>query len=120
MNWIVTLVIGGIIGWLASIFMKTNAQMGLVANIIVGVIGSIIGFWLAGVLGVAAGNTLVAYLIAVVGAIALVYPGLTVFALAVMLGINALIWGVFAIFEAFALRRMSRGESGGGGLRPAV
>ena len=59
--------------------------------------------------------------IAVVGAIALVYPGLTVFALAVMLGINALIWGVFAIFEAFALRRMSRGESGaGGGLRAAV
>jgi uncharacterized membrane protein HdeD (DUF308 family) len=59
--------------------------------------------------------------IAVVGAIALVYPGLTVFALAVMLGINALIWGVFAIFEAFALRRMGRGESsGGGGLRPAV
>jgi uncharacterized membrane protein HdeD (DUF308 family) len=58
--------------------------------------------------------------IAVVGAIALVYPGLTVFALAVMLGINALIWGVFAIFEAFALRRMSRGDGGSGGLRPAV
>ncbi|MBN2204481.1 MAG: DUF308 domain-containing protein [Thermoleophilia bacterium] len=58
--------------------------------------------------------------IAVVGAIALVYPGLTVFALAVMLGINALIWGVFAIFEAFALRGMSRGESGSGGLRPAI
>ncbi len=58
--------------------------------------------------------------IAVVGAIALVYPGLTVFALAVMLGVNALIWGVFAIFEAFALRRMGCAESGGGGSRPAV
>jgi len=58
--------------------------------------------------------------IAVVGAVALVYPGLTVFALAVMLGINALIWGVFAIFEAFALRRMSRGDGGSGGPRPAV
>lgn len=72
MNWIVTLVIGGIIGWLASIFMKTNAQMGLVANVIVGVIGSVIGFWLAGVLGVGAGNAIVAYLIAIVGAIVLI------------------------------------------------
>jgi uncharacterized membrane protein HdeD (DUF308 family) len=58
--------------------------------------------------------------IALVGVIALVYPGLTAFTLAVLLGVNALIWGVFAIFEAFALRRMSRGESGGGDLRPAV
>jgi uncharacterized membrane protein HdeD (DUF308 family) len=58
--------------------------------------------------------------IALVGAVALVYPGLTVFALAVMLGVNALIWGVFAIFEAFALRRTSRGGGGGGGLRPAI
>jgi len=72
MNWIVTLIIGGIVGWLASIFMKTNAQMGIVANVIVGVIGSIIGFWLAGVLGVGAGNAIVAYLIAILGAIVLI------------------------------------------------
>ncbi len=72
MHWIVTLVIGGIIGWLASIVMKTNAQMGLIANVLVGVVGSIIGFWLAGVLGVGAGSTLVSYLIAVVGAIVLI------------------------------------------------
>lgn len=52
--------------------------------------------------------------------IALVYPGLTVFTLAVMLGVNALIWGVFAVFEAFALRRMSRAGGGASGLRPAV
>jgi len=58
--------------------------------------------------------------IAVVGVIALVYPGLTVFALAVMLGVNALIWGVFAVFEAFALRRMGREGGGAGDLRPAV
>jgi len=58
--------------------------------------------------------------IALVGAVALVYPGLTVFALAVMLGVNALIWGVFAVFEAFALRRMSRGDRESDGLQPAV
>jgi uncharacterized membrane protein YeaQ/YmgE (transglycosylase-associated protein family) len=54
MNWIITLVVGGIIGWLASLLMKTNAQMGIIANVIVGIIGSTVGFWLAGVLGIAA------------------------------------------------------------------
>ena len=39
-NFIVTLVIGGIVGWLASILMKTNAQMGILANVVVGVVGS--------------------------------------------------------------------------------
>ena len=72
MNWIVTLVIGGIIGWLASMLMKTNAQMGLIANVIVGIVGSSIGFWLAGVLGIGAGGTVGAYLIAVLGAAVLI------------------------------------------------
>ena len=40
---IVYLIIGGIIGWLASIVMRTNAQQGIILNIIVGVIGSFIG-----------------------------------------------------------------------------
>ena len=72
MNWIVTLIIGGVIGWLASMIMKTNAQMGMIANIIVGIVGSSLGFWLAGVLGVGAGNTIGAYLIAIVGAAVLI------------------------------------------------
>jgi len=50
MYWIVTLIVGGVVGWLASILMKTNAQMGIIANIVVGIIGSSLGFWLAGVL----------------------------------------------------------------------
>ena len=53
MGLIVTLIIGGIVGWLASIVMKTNAQMGLIANIVVGVVGAAIGNWLAGQLGMA-------------------------------------------------------------------
>ena len=68
MNWIVTLVIGGIIGWLASLVMKTDAQMGLIANVVVGIVGSSLGFWLAGVLGVGAGGAIGAYVIAIVGA----------------------------------------------------
>jgi len=72
MGWIVTIVIGGIIGWLASIVMKTNAQMGLIANVIVGVVGSLLGSWLAGVLGVATNSAIVGYIISIVGAVILI------------------------------------------------
>lgn len=72
MNWLVTILIGGVIGWLASMLMKTDAQMGLLANVIVGIIGSSLGFWLAGVLGIGAGSALGAYLIAIVGAAVLI------------------------------------------------
>jgi uncharacterized membrane protein YeaQ/YmgE (transglycosylase-associated protein family) len=50
MHWIVTLIVGAVVGWLASMLMKTNAQMGAIANILVGIVGSSLGFWLAGVL----------------------------------------------------------------------
>jgi len=46
MHWIVTLIVGAVVGWLASILMKTNAQMGAIGNIVVGIIGSSLGFWL--------------------------------------------------------------------------
>lgn len=46
MNFIIWLVIGGLIGWLASIIMKTNAQQGVLLNIVVGIVGAMIGGWL--------------------------------------------------------------------------
>ena len=73
MNWIVTLVVGGITGWLASMVMKTNAQMGIIANVIVGIVGSSLGFWLAGVLGLSAGGPIVGWVVAVIGAALLIY-----------------------------------------------
>jgi uncharacterized membrane protein YeaQ/YmgE (transglycosylase-associated protein family) len=73
MNWIVTLVVGGIVGWLASMVMKTNAQMGLIANVIVGIVGSSLGFWLAGVLGLSAGGPIVGWVVAVIGAALLIF-----------------------------------------------
>jgi uncharacterized membrane protein YeaQ/YmgE (transglycosylase-associated protein family) len=48
MNLIIWLVIGGVIGWLASIVMKTNAQQGIVLNVVVGIIGAVLGGWLMG------------------------------------------------------------------------
>jgi uncharacterized membrane protein YeaQ/YmgE (transglycosylase-associated protein family) len=73
MNWIVMIVVGGIVGWLASIVMKTNAQMGLLANVIVGIVGSVLGFWLAGVLGLAAYGLIVQGIVAVAGAAVLIF-----------------------------------------------
>jgi len=73
MNWIVTLVVGGVIGWLASILMKTNAQMGIIANVVVGIVGSSIGFWLAGVLGLATYGPIAGWAVAVVGAVVLIW-----------------------------------------------
>ncbi|CAN5123349.1 GlsB/YeaQ/YmgE family stress response membrane protein [soil metagenome] len=46
MNFIIWIIIGGIIGWLASLVMKTDAQQGLFLNIIVGIIGAFLGGWL--------------------------------------------------------------------------
>ena len=48
MNIILALIIGGIIGWLASIVMRTNARQGLLLNIVVGIVGSLLGSFLLG------------------------------------------------------------------------
>lgn len=73
MNWIISLIIGGIVGWLASIIMKTNAQMGVIANVLVGVVGSMLGFWIAGILGIAPHGSILNFLIALGGAVLLIF-----------------------------------------------
>lgn len=45
MNILVYLIVGGIIGWVASIIMGTNAQQGILLNVIVGVVGAFIAGW---------------------------------------------------------------------------
>lgn len=65
------LIVGGIVGWLASIVMKTNAQMGMTANIVVGIVGAGIGGWLAPMLGIAA-EGIGTWIVSVVGAMILI------------------------------------------------
>lgn len=48
MNLIIWLLIGALVGWLASIVMRTDAQQGALLNIVVGIIGAIIGGFLLG------------------------------------------------------------------------
>lgn len=69
MNFIIWLVIGGIIGWLASLIMKTDGQQGIILNVIVGIIGSYLGGWLIAPLIGGAG--IMAYVSALIGAIIL-------------------------------------------------
>ena len=73
MNWIITIIVGAVVGWLASIIMKTNAQMGAIANIIVGIVGSSLGFWVAGLLGLSASGPILGWVVAVFGAGLLIF-----------------------------------------------
>ena len=61
------------LGWLASILMKAYMQMGLIANILVGIVGSALGFWLAGKLGLAGGGMVVQLIVGVAGAALLIF-----------------------------------------------
>jgi uncharacterized membrane protein YeaQ/YmgE (transglycosylase-associated protein family) len=72
MDILITIIIGGVVGWLASIVMKTNAQMGIIANIIVGIIGAWLGFWLAPKLGFVPTGGIGVWLVAICGAILLI------------------------------------------------
>jgi uncharacterized membrane protein YeaQ/YmgE (transglycosylase-associated protein family) len=46
MNLIIWLVIGGLLGWIASKIMRTDAQQGVILNVVVGIIGALLGGWL--------------------------------------------------------------------------
>ena len=72
MQLIISLIIGGVVGWLASMVMKTNAQMGLIANVIVGIVGSALGVWVAGLLGLEVAGGIVQWLVAIGGAVLLI------------------------------------------------
>lgn len=43
MNFIIWLIVGGIVGWLASLVMRTDGQQGIFLNIIVGIVGAFLG-----------------------------------------------------------------------------
>jgi uncharacterized membrane protein YeaQ/YmgE (transglycosylase-associated protein family) len=73
MNWLIVILVGALVGWIASIIMKTNGQMGALANILVGIVGSALGFWIAGALGIAASGDIIRFLIALAGAMLLIF-----------------------------------------------
>ncbi|MEY3251970.1 MAG: hypothetical protein RL227_943 [Pseudomonadota bacterium] len=73
MNFIIWLIVGGVIGWLASILMRTDGQQGLFLNVVVGIVGAMLGGWfLSPLVGVGTINqdnfSLPALLVSFVGA----------------------------------------------------
>lgn len=72
-NILVWIILGGIAGWLASIVMKRDAQMGTMANIVVGIIGAMIGGFIMSQFGGSGvdGFNLSSLLVATFGAIVL-------------------------------------------------
>lgn len=43
MSFILWIIVGGVLGWLASIVMKTNDQQGIILNVVVGIVGAFLG-----------------------------------------------------------------------------
>ena len=75
MGLIITIIIGGIIGWSASVIMKAESQMGILANLLVGILGSGVGHFLAGVIGLAAYGAIARLAVGVCGAVLLMRFG---------------------------------------------
>lgn len=74
MGIIIWIIFGALVGWVASIIMKTNAEQGALLNIIVGVIGASIGGWLMSVIGKSGvgGFNVYSFLVALLGACVLI------------------------------------------------
>jgi uncharacterized membrane protein YeaQ/YmgE (transglycosylase-associated protein family) len=76
MNFIIWLIVGGLIGWIASMIMRTDAQQGILLNVIVGIVGAFIGGWLISPL-LGAGNinsgdfSILGLIVSLVGAVIL-------------------------------------------------
>lgn len=73
MGIIVWLIMGGLAGWIASMIMGTNAQQGIILNVVVGIIGALIGGWLVGpLLGAGSindGITIMSFIVSLIGAV---------------------------------------------------
>lgn len=68
-----TIIFGAIVGWIASMIMKTDEQQGALANIGVGLVGAAIGNLLFGLIGLESSNLIGRFLIALAGAVVLLF-----------------------------------------------
>jgi len=73
MNIIILIIFGAIVGWVASMLVGTNSNQGLILDIIVGIVGSIIGGWLVGFFnyGPVTGFNIYSFLVALLGSVVL-------------------------------------------------
>lgn len=74
MGFLIYIVFGGLVGWVASMVMKTDAQQGILLNIVVGIVGSALGSWLVGFFGYGGVNgfNIPSFIVALIGAVVLI------------------------------------------------
>jgi uncharacterized membrane protein YeaQ/YmgE (transglycosylase-associated protein family) len=70
-GWIAAIIIGGIAGWLAEQFMKS--EMGLVMNIVLGIVGAVVASWLFTLLGISLGGWIGYLITGFIGACILIF-----------------------------------------------
>lgn len=70
MGIIIWLIVGGIVGWLASLIMRRDAQQGILLNIVVGIVGALLAGWLFGG-GINEAITIRTFLFSIIGAVIL-------------------------------------------------
>lgn len=77
MDLLLFVVLGGIAGWIASMIMGTDARQGWLMNVVLGIVGAFFGGFLMNLLGLqgASGFNLYSLIVAIVGAVALVWLG---------------------------------------------
>lgn len=75
MNFLIWLIIGGVVGWLASLIMKTDGQQGILLNVVVGIVGAFIaGYLISPMVGVPTinqGFSIGSFIVSLVGAVIL-------------------------------------------------
>jgi uncharacterized membrane protein YeaQ/YmgE (transglycosylase-associated protein family) len=74
MDIILWIVFGALVGWIASLIMKTDAEQGSIMNIVVGIIGAVIGGWVMNMFGNSgvSGFNIWSFLVALLGAVILI------------------------------------------------
>lgn len=77
MNIIIWLVMGGVVGWVASLIMGTDARQGIILNVVVGIVGALIGGWLIGPLlgagSINEGISVMSFIVSLIGAVILLF-----------------------------------------------
>lgn len=75
MSFLVYIIFGGIVGWVASMLMGTDGQQGILLNVVVGIVGAVLGSWIFSLLGLGgtvSGFNIGSFVVALIGAIVLI------------------------------------------------
>lgn len=74
MGIILWIIFGGLVGWIASLIMKTDAQQGTLLNIVVGIVGAVVGGWIMSFFGESGvtGFNLYSFIVAIIGAVSFI------------------------------------------------